>query len=92
MAFVKNEAVFVIYRNGKPYEHVKKPVYLTKGAANGQITQVVADEVQRIYEKKRKESGYKIQEWYWLTKEEQENHISEIRKEFDVIEYGPKGR
>lgn len=37
---IKNETVYVIYRNGQPYQSKgRKLVYTTKGAANGVITQ-----------------------------------------------------
>lgn len=78
---IKNETVYVIYRNGIPYKAAgRKLVYTTAGAANSVITNVVKDEVN--YTK----------EYYNLPRDERNAIVEKIKnEEFTVIEYGPKG-
>lgn len=86
-----DETVFVIYKDGKPYEATgRKLVYTKKGAANGVITAVAGDEAQRRHNDKRRGKEYTIPEWYYLGRDENKRLIDEVRKEFEVVEYGPK--
>jgi hypothetical protein len=90
---IKDETVFVIYRNGEPYKKPgRKLVYTTKGAANGIITTDTYEEAYQKYKGNRKENGYTMSEWYYLSSGVQEKLIDEIKRQFEIIEYGPKGR
>lgn len=84
---ITNETVFVIYRNGQPYEsRGRKLAYTTKGAARGVIT---AD--ARIIARDRfaaEDAGNNY--WYDLTKEERDELVDIVRGEFEVVDYGPK--
>ncbi|MNX90399.1 hypothetical protein D3C86_1224450 [compost metagenome] len=79
---IKNETVYVIYRNGEPYQsRGRKLVYTTKGAANGVITQEAHDEARLSF------NG----SWYDLNNNERDSMIEAAKTEFDIVEYGPKG-
>jgi hypothetical protein len=88
---IKNETVYVIYRNGEPYQKAgRKIVYTSKGAANGVITADTYDEAYENYKGNRKESGYIMSEWYYLPTEEKERLINEVKSQFELVEYVPK--
>jgi hypothetical protein len=82
---IKNETVFVVYKDGEPYQSWgRKLVYTTKGAANGVITTDSEEIARQRYEKYHGS-------WYDnLDREERSKKIDEVRKEFEVMEYGPK--
>ncbi|WP_431785856.1 hypothetical protein [Paenibacillus lactis] len=81
---IKNETVYVIYRNGQPYQSKgRKLVYTTKGAANGVITQDAYDEARHHYK------GF---DWWELGEERQNELVQRIKSEFELVEYTPKGR
>ena len=75
---IKNETVYVIYRNGEPYtESSRKTVYTKRGSANGVITTVAKEEARYGND-------------YWnLSYEERDELVEHIKKEFSVVEYKP---
>jgi hypothetical protein len=88
---IKNETVYVIYRNGEPYQKAgRKIVYTSKGAANGVITADTYDEAYENYKKIRTESRYTIAEWYYLPDAEREKFIEDVKSQFELVEYVPK--
>jgi hypothetical protein len=90
---IKNETVYVIYHNGQPYQKPgRKLVYTSKGAAKNVITTDAQYEARRRYENERKNKNYDLPSWWELTEEEREKHIDAVKSEFEVVEYGPKGR
>lgn len=82
---VKDETVYVIYHNGMPYPHVKKPVYLTEGTAKGQITHLAKELAKHRFEN----ADYGHNYWYDLGREGREDLIEEARNEFKIVEYKP---
>jgi len=79
---IKNETVYVIYKNGKPYQSFgRKIVYTTKGSANGVIT---ADA------KKHAQMNYVKGSWWDLMPSEQEKLIEKEKGKFELVEYVPK--
>lgn len=78
---IKDETVYVIYQNGQPYQaRGRKLVYTSKGAANGVITKEAYDEARLSY------NG----DWYDLSNSKRETMTEAVKKEFDIVEYGPK--
>lgn len=81
---IKKETVYVIYRNGEPYQgRGRKLVYTTIGAARGVISSDSYDEARLNYE------GF---DWWELGQEGQYRFIEKVKREFEVVEYTPKGR
>lgn len=79
---IKNETVYVIYRNGEPYNSAgRKIVYTTKGAARGVITNEAKDSVRNSYD---------FDDWYELGSDKKEELIQKVVDEFEIIEYVPK--
>ena len=58
-------------------------VYTTRGSANGVITQDSNDKARLNYK------GY---DWWEVGKERQEEIINQVRNQFEIVEYTPKGR
>lgn len=78
---IKDETVYVIYRNGTPYNTTgRKIVYTFKGAAKGVITNEAKDIAQMDY------AG----DWYELSRSKREKLIENVTEEFEIIEYVPK--
>lgn len=78
---IKDETVYVIYRNGQPYKtHGRKLVYTSRGAANGVVTKEAYDEARLSYKG----------DWYDLSVNKRENMTEKVKKEFNIVEYGPK--
>lgn len=89
---IKNETVYVIYRDGQPYQETgRKLVYTSKGAANGVITTDAREEARFRYDDMQRAGGYKIPDWWDIGKDKQQDFIDLVRAEFTVVEYGPKG-
>lgn len=87
---IKDETVYVIYRNGEPYQaRGRKLVYTTKGAANGVITNDAQNEAWNKYRDMLKEKGIKPLE-HRTNYDVLDSFENEARKEFKVVEYGPK--
>ena len=81
---IKNETVYVIYRNGEPYSSKgKKLVYTTKGAANGVIT----NESKELAVESVVDGTRNRKLWWDLSKGEQDEIVDRIRNEFEVVEY-----
>lgn len=81
---IKDETVYVIYRNGQPYQgYGRKLVYTTKRAANGVITFESYDEAR---------FNYKGSDWWELGQDQWNEIIEKVKSEFEVVEYTPKGR
>nr|WP_145401671.1 hypothetical protein [Paenibacillus xylanexedens] len=79
---IKNETVYVIYRNGQPYQsRGRKLVYTSKCAANGVVTKETYDEARLSYKG----------DWYELSNSKRESMTEAVKKEFNIVEYGPKG-
>lgn len=87
---MSEEAVYRIYRNGKPYTtaeaHLKiKAVYVKEGSAKSVITNEVSYIARERYESKN--PGKK----YWnLTAVDRIGLEANIRLEFDVVKYVPE--
>lgn len=80
---IKDETVYVIYRNGEPYQgRGQKLVYTTKGAAKCVILSDSYDETELNYE------GF---DWRALSNEERNKLVEKVKSEFEVVEYTPKG-
>ncbi|WP_339193835.1 hypothetical protein MKY95_18915 [Paenibacillus sp. FSL P4-0176] len=78
---IKDETVYVIYRNGSPYEaRGRKLVYTSRGAANGVVTKEAYDEARLSYDR----------DWYELSNSKRESMTEKVKKEFNIVEYGPK--
>lgn len=88
---IENETVYVIYRNGEPYQTSgRKLVYTTLGAANGIITTDAKRMAESRYLEKRRDGGYVLPDWYKVPRDKRKILIDDVRKEFVVIPYGPK--
>jgi uncharacterized protein YqeY len=68
-----------------PYPHVQKPVYLTKGLAKGQITNIAKELARDRFENVDYGHNY----WHDLDKAGREDLIEEARNEFKIVEYKP---
>lgn len=86
---IKNETVYVIYHEGKPYDGSgRKLVYTSRVAANGVITNDSRDEAKHRHTKTR--NYMDDTDWYDLDKASREILIDKIRNEFSIVEYGPR--
>jgi hypothetical protein len=80
---MNDDKIFVIYHNGKRYDKPgRKIAYLTKGAAKSVITNDSKELAQLRYDDK-----------YWELSIEERNQLAKeiADKEFQIIEYVPKG-
>jgi hypothetical protein len=86
---IKNETVYVIYHDGKPYGGSgRKLVYTSKSAANGVISREAKSEAEHRYHLAR---SYSTDcDWYELDLSVREDLINEMKKEFNIVEYEPK--
>ena len=77
---IKNETVYVIYYDGKPYKTSgRKLVYTTIGSAKGVIT-TDSEEIARYdYEGS----------WWDLHRDERKKLANTIKERFEVVEYKP---
>lgn len=92
---IKNETVFVIYRNGEPYqERGRKIVYTTIGAAKRIITGDSEEIARRNFDKEKgyDESRHHLGWWDELTQEEREKRIESVKEQFSIVVYTPKGK
>ncbi|WP_063562919.1 hypothetical protein [Paenibacillus sp. O199] len=79
---IKDETVYVIYRNDQPYEaRGRKLVYTSKGAANGVVTKEAYDEARLSYKG----------DWYELSNSKRETMTEKVKKEFNIVKYGQRG-
>jgi hypothetical protein len=87
---IENETVYVIYKNGIPYDgDGRKLVYTSISAANGVITKEAKREAERNYDwMSPKFPGRPY--WYELDSEYRNRTIEEEKNEFIIVEYGPK--
>jgi hypothetical protein len=88
---IVDETVYVIYKNGVPYEgDGRKLVYTSTGAANGVITKEAKRDAERNYTTTR---NYLTDiDWYELGWNSREYLIDRVKEEFTIVEYGPKER
>ncbi|OMD76849.1 hypothetical protein [Paenibacillus odorifer] len=86
---IKNETVYVIYHDGKPYGGKgRKLVYTSKAAANGVVTNDSKDEAEHRHSITR--NYLSDTDWYDLDKASREILIEKVRDEFSIVEYAPK--
>ncbi|QYK62607.1 hypothetical protein [Paenibacillus sp. S25] len=91
MSKIQNETIYVIYRNGEPYQgNGENHVYKTRGAADIAMTLGIENEARSNYEKIRHSYDYKLAEWREIGHNRQCGFMDEIRPKFQVVEYGPK--
>jgi hypothetical protein len=86
---IENETVYVIYKNGVPYEgDGRKLVYTSTSAANGVITKEAKREAEHGWLVKR--DYLNDADWYELSRKSREILIDKVKDEFTIVEYGPK--
>ena len=79
---IKNETVYVIYKDGEPYNGSgRKLVYTTRGAAQGVITNEAKDNAHYKYAKGS---------WWDLSNAEKDKLIEQELSKFQIVEYTPK--
>lgn len=83
---IENETVYVIYYKGKPFESSgRKIVYMNRASAKSVITSESKRLAQEIYRQSYNQTFYDI------GKEERTKWIEICKKDFEIIEYTPKG-
>lgn len=83
---IKNETVYVIYFDGKPYEaYGRKLAYISRGAAKGVVTGDMNAMLDRMFQK---ETG---KDYFDNPNAEVWNRLEgELSARFEIVEYGPK--
>lgn len=86
---IENETVYVIYKNGVPYDgESRKLVYTSMSAANGVVTKEAKREAEHRCNSNR--SYLSDSDWWDMDRTSREININKVRSEFTIVEYGPK--